>query len=435
MAGGDSRSEQRGGSSYRLPNPGHLGWWAAIAMLLSVLLHVVVYFSLERLKIALKFEQARELSTRPIDVRQVKIQPQEIDPAQTPETEIPVPKDTAALLDEVDLLAKLPKDQEIDLKPEVIKAEYALKMGKPAAEGDSTATALQSTAGFEIDSELPEFGRDPVTIRPAAIGQMIVDPGSPQADDANLAKFTDDLIKRGANGKADNGALDGITSLDDLLGLPANVLLGKKTMLPSDLLFEFNRAELRESAKVGLMKLVLLMDQNPKLFCWIEGHTDLIGGDEANLQLSIKRAEAVQKYLVSSAKMDSSKIVTRGFGRYQPLISEGDRQQQSINRRVEIRMRQALPTDPQIQVTLKKAAIVAEQEDAPANLEEPPPKATLVKPKRALPVEEEPTIGTNPPRATPIEEHQESQNPPAVPRANPVEVQESEPIEEPAQEP
>ena len=66
-------------------------------------------------------------------------------------------------------------------------------------------------------------------------------------------------------------------------------------MLPSDLLFEFNSAELRESAKVGLMKLALLMDRNPNLYCWIEGHTDLVGGDDFNLDLSIRRAEAVQK--------------------------------------------------------------------------------------------------------------------------------------------
>ena len=43
-----------------------------------------------------------------------------------------------------------------------------------------------------------------------------------------LGKFTDDLIKRGANGSVEKGALDGIASLDDLLDLPPNILLAQE---------------------------------------------------------------------------------------------------------------------------------------------------------------------------------------------------------------
>ncbi len=63
MANGYSWSEVRGGRTYRLPGPEHLGWWATVAMLLSILLHVAVFFALDHMKIALKFEQARELNT------------------------------------------------------------------------------------------------------------------------------------------------------------------------------------------------------------------------------------------------------------------------------------------------------------------------------------------------------------------------------------
>lgn len=412
MANGYSWSEVRGGGTYRLPGPEHLGWWAAVAMLVSILLHVAVFFALDRMKIALKFEQARELSTRSINVRQVEIRPMEDQETAPPEDVVQPPADTAALLEEIELLAALPKDQEIDIKPDVQDPEYALQMKNPAAEGEPAAVAMDLSSGLEVDTDLPELGREPELLKPAEIGQVTVDPGAVQMDDTDMGKFTEDLIKQGANGKVEQGALDGIASLDDLLDLPSNILLSKKTMLPSDLLFEFNKSELRESAKVGLMKLALLMDRNPNLYCWIEGHTDLVGGDDFNLDLSIRRAEAVKTYLVESLRMDAARISTRGFGRYEPLVISGTPEEQAANRRVEIRMRKTPPTGEQLKIAPKKATVI---EEAPAPAPMPaPPKAVLVKPKRALPVEEEPA----PPRASPVPESA----PPSTPlRALPVE--------------
>lgn len=407
-------------------------------MLVSILLHVIVFFALDQMKIAFKFEQARELSTKPIDVSQMQVRPMDLEKSLPPEDVIQPPKDSAALLDEVELLDILPKDQQIDIKPAIIEAEYALQMKNPAAAGNPEATALEISAGLEVDADLPELGREPVNIKPAEIGQMTVDPGAALVDDNEIGKFTDDLIKRGANGKVENGTLDGVISLDSLLDLPANILLSKKTMLPSDLLFEFNSSELRESAKVGLMKLGLLMDRNPGLYCWIEGHTDLVGGDEFNLNLSIKRAEAVKNYLVTSLRMARSKIITRGFGRYEPLIITGTAEEQSANRRVEIRMRKTPPTLEQAEIGPQKTAViepvvpkatVAPAIEPPA-IAPPPviaPKPVLVKPRRALPVEEERPPEAEPPRASPVPQELEAVPAAPIPRAS---IPRAEPVEE-----
>lgn len=405
MADSYTWSASRSGGGYRLPGPDRLGWWAAVAMLLSILLHVVVFFALDRMKIAFQFEAAKELSTRPMNVRQVEFRPADAERSLPPEEVVKPPVDTASLLEDIEILDILPKDQEIDIKPEIIEAEYAIRLQNPAREGSPEAVALEISSGLEIEADLPELGIQPESIRPAEVGQLTVDPGAVQSDDSNIGKFTEDLIRRGANGSVADGKLDGMTSLENMLDLPANILVGKKTMLPSDLLFEFNSSELRESAKFGLMKLGLLMDRNPNLYCWIEGHTDLVGGDDFNLNLSIKRAEAVKIYLVNSLRMDAAKILTRGFGRYEPLVVTGTPEDQSANRRVEIRMRKTPPTKEQMRIEPQKAAVI---EEAPA------PRAVLVKPNRALPVEEAPP----PPKAAPVEEMPEL---PAIPRAAPVE--------------
>jgi len=427
MADGFSWSDSRDSGAYRLPGPDRLGWWAAIAMLVSILLHVMVFFALDQMKIALRFEEAKELSTQPIDIRQVEISPADEVRSLPPEDVIIPPNDAASLLEDIDLLPLLPENADIDIKPAIIEAEYALTMQNPAIEGDPAAIAMEISSNLEIDGDLPELGRQPESIRPAEIGQLTVDPGAISADDSEGGNLSD-LLKFGAGGDSKTGTIDGITSLDNMLDLPPNILLGSKTMLPSDLLFEFNSTDLRESAKVSLMKLVLLMDKNPGLYCWIEGHTDLVGGDEFNLDLSLKRADAVKSYLVSSFEVDPGKIFTRGFGRYEPLITTGTTEEQSVNRRVEIRMRKTPPTKDQLKITPKKAAVI---EEAPA------PKAVLVTPKRIpegvtpappmkpAPVEEQPAP---PLKATPVEETPPLRALPVfpelpdAPRAQPVEL-------------
>jgi outer membrane protein OmpA-like peptidoglycan-associated protein len=411
----------RDAGTYRLPGPDHLGRWAAAAMVVSLLLHVAVFVVLDHYKIGLSIAEAREITTAPIQVQQVEVRPLEPEHRLEPETEVMPPKDAAALLEEVDLLAKLPLDQDIDIRPDVLEPEYALRMSNPAQEGAPAEVAPDRSAGMEIEAELPAMGRVEESLPPAAVGQITVDPGAVQADDLDLNKFTEDLLKKGAHGKVKEGALDGVTSLDDLIGLPANVLVNKKTMLPSDLLFDFNSTELRESAKVGLMKLGLLIDRNPKLYCWIEGHTDLVGGDEFNLKLSRQRAEAVRNYLVASLRMDGDKIVTRGKGKFEPLVASGSVEEQAANRRVEIRMRKNLPPPEPVRAAPPPAVgtpelpllVVPRAEPVAPRAEPVAPRAEPVAP-RAEPVA--PRAEPVAPRAEPVAPRAE----PVAPRAEPV---------------
>jgi outer membrane protein OmpA-like peptidoglycan-associated protein len=396
-------SDTRDADNYRLPGPDHIGRWATVAMLVSILLHVLVFFALDHVKIALGIQTREEIETAPVNIRQVEVKPYEPDRALPPEEMITPPDQSAALLEEVDLLDMLPEDVELDMAPNVLDPEYELKISSPLAEGDLDAPDTQVSSNFDLEADLPEFGRMEEDLQPAAVGQITVDPGAVQVDDGEMTNFTEELIKQGNNGKVENGKLDGL----ELLNLPPNLLLSKKTMLPSDLIFEFNRAELRESAKIGLMKLTLLIDKNPGLYCWIEGHTDLVGGDQFNLELSQKRADAVKDYLVRSMKIDPERIFTRGFGKSQPLVTTGDAGEQAPNRRVEIKMRKTPPPNQPVIITPKALPV---EEKMP--VEPDPPKAILIKPN--LPVEPAPA----PPRAFVVPG--EIRELPSVPRALPV---------------
>ncbi len=410
----DPSWRKSGGSAvYREPSHDHFGWWVIAALLLSVLLHVVAFFALDQVKIVLGFPNSQELVTGPVDIKPVEISPPDIEELPAQDEVVMPPKDLAPLLDEVDILDKLPKDQDIDMVADLDRAVFDVKIQNPVQSGNPEGATEISAKGFIVDSDLKDFGRAETSLNAAADGQIVIDPGALKSDEFDSNKLVDDLLKKGGGGKVEKGSLEG--AIDDVLGLPANVLVGKTTTLPGDLLFEYNSAELRESARVGLMKLGTLIDSNPGLVCWIDGYTDLFGGDEFNYSLSERRAESVKKYLTTSLGIEAKRIFARGLGKQQPKVPSGSIDQQAANRRVEIKMRKTPP--PVVERIVSAPPPKAE----PVAAAEPPapPKAVLVKPLRALPVVEDPPAPVVPPRAQPVEEV--APPPVAVPRAEAVE--------------
>jgi hypothetical protein len=176
-------SDTRDVDAYRLPGPEHLGRWATAAMLVSLLLHVLVFFAMDHVKIALGIQQPEEISTGQINVRQVEVRPYEPDNALPPEETITPPNESAALLEEVDLLDLLPEDTEIDIAPDVVDPAYALKISNPLAEGELDAPDTTVSSSFDLDADLPDFGRMESELKPAAVGQITVDPGAVQVDE------------------------------------------------------------------------------------------------------------------------------------------------------------------------------------------------------------------------------------------------------------
>lgn len=145
----------------------------------------------------------------------------------------------------------------------------------------------------------------------------------------------------GAGGSDDVDAKGGSKSLNALLAMaPGTHGKGDYSRLGADLLFEYDKAVLKNSARVSLLKLAALIYKNPDTIFIIEGHTDSFGSRQYNAQLSLMRANAVRSWLKSNG-IDMERIYIRPCGDSSPVVStQGSREKQSANRRVEIHMRQ-----------------------------------------------------------------------------------------------
>ena len=103
----------------------------------------------------------------------------------------------------------------------------------------------------------------------------------------------------------------------------------------SDVLFDTGSYTLKPGAREKLAKISGIVLAHPGLSLQIEGHTDSVGGDEFNQQLSERRADSVRDFLAENGVPGTS-ITARGFGKTQPVASNDTAEGRQRNRRVEI---------------------------------------------------------------------------------------------------
>ena len=103
----------------------------------------------------------------------------------------------------------------------------------------------------------------------------------------------------------------------------------------SDVLFDTGKHSLRPLAREKLAKVAGIVSGHPGLRLDVEGHTDSVGGDDYNQQLSEHRGESVRDYLTQQG-MASSSVTSKGFGKTQPVASNDTANGRQQNRRVEL---------------------------------------------------------------------------------------------------
>ncbi len=102
----------------------------------------------------------------------------------------------------------------------------------------------------------------------------------------------------------------------------------------NDILFESNSSKLKESSKIVLDGFVDWLLVNKELNIEIQGHTDDVGPDKANLALSMDRSFSVMEYLIKNG-VEKSRLKFKGYGESNPKVPNTSSKSRSINRRTD----------------------------------------------------------------------------------------------------
>lgn len=100
--------------------------------------------------------------------------------------------------------------------------------------------------------------------------------------------------------------------------------------------FSFNSDVIREESEPTLKEIATVMKKHPDWSLSVNGHTDSIGGDQANLVLSQRRSAAVKAALVKRYGIEPNRLTTSGFGKSQPKDTNATLEGRARNRRVEL---------------------------------------------------------------------------------------------------
>jgi outer membrane protein OmpA-like peptidoglycan-associated protein len=119
----------------------------------------------------------------------------------------------------------------------------------------------------------------------------------------------------------------------------------------SGLLFGFDSATVRPEAQTNLRTLAANLDKYPDTDLMVVGHTDAVGEDAYNQQLSERRASAAADYLARQG-VDRSRIKASGRGELEPVASNDSESGRQENRRVEV----AIYANEQLQEQAKRQA-------------------------------------------------------------------------------
>lgn len=165
------------------------------------------------------------------------------------------------------------------------------------------------------------------------------------ADEENFGKATPskekliELFKSGGEGEKSGVRTRGLNIIDTGKEKPKHkpvTPVMKEMAVSMEILFDYDSDTLTAEAKqqLGPVGMALASDDLKGMNFKIEGHTDAIGGDQYNLDLSRRRAEAVRAYLTEQYGLAGVSIEVVGKGKSN--LADQANPTSEANRRVRI---------------------------------------------------------------------------------------------------
>lgn len=324
--------------------------WLVAAFILAVLFHWWLYYFFNTVDFGRSMLPAEKSKPK---AERIAINPEALKEQQAIQQipDVIAPSDMAEpqlKADLQDIIDMIPEDKPLDLTPDVNKVTNFMA---PDAQPNATTPAqAPSMAAIADLAPGPDMASAMDSVKSSALAKAVSDQQlvlPARSLDRELEGMDGKLLERLNNqSKAGDGSartLPGFSNLEDLLAKGGAVNASTAPiMLPTDLLFEYGSDQLAENARLSLMKLGYLITKNPNSRFIIEGHTDTIGSEEFNYDLSQRRANAVVAWLIRSLKLTNERIDAVGMGESRPLPRvnpNGTKEEQALNRRVEIKVR------------------------------------------------------------------------------------------------
>ena len=138
---------------------------------------------------------------------------------------------------------------------------------------------------------------------------------------------------------SDNFSLTGTNSKKTpfIKNIPLKPIRIGEAVVLKNIFFDTDMFVLKDESIVELQKLLGLLQKNPRLRIELSGHTDNIGSEAHNLELSGNRANAVYEYLIRHG-VAATRLTHTGYGFSQPIDSNATEQGRANNRRTEFKV-------------------------------------------------------------------------------------------------
>ena len=123
---------------------------------------------------------------------------------------------------------------------------------------------------------------------------------------------------------------------EPLVWIDGREIKTEETYILNNIQFEFNRFALLPVSFPELDRLASILNERTSLKAELNGHTDDVGSEDYNLELSRNRAQSVGDYLKAKG-VSSERLIINGYGKQKPLLQSKDDSARTLNRRVEVR--------------------------------------------------------------------------------------------------